>query len=145
TEADSRKEPLQPSSIEQEAIAEPAKARPNAPVSGGSGKALASLALIIGLGGLAVGGYSIWQTQQFGAQQRGQAEALAASGEESRRLAEQDRKLAAQVARFEQLPSADELEERRRMLAALQSDQQRLSGRVEQVLGASREEWRLAE
>ena len=53
--------------------------------------------------------------------------------------------MAARLGRLEQLPSASELEERRRLLAALQSDQQRLSGRVEQVLGASREEWRLAE
>ncbi|MNQ67064.1 putative uroporphyrinogen-III C-methyltransferase [compost metagenome] len=48
-------------------------------------------------------------------------------------------------ARLAQLPAADELEERRRLVAQLQGDQQRLSQRLETVLGASRKDWRLAE
>jgi uroporphyrin-3 C-methyltransferase len=44
-----------------------------------------------------------------------------------------------------QLPAADELEDRRRLVAQLQGDQQRLSQRLETVLGASRKDWRLAE
>lgn len=47
--------------------------------------------------------------------------------------------------RLEQLPAADELEDRRRLVAQLQGDQQRLNQRLETVLGASRKDWRLAE
>ena len=47
--------------------------------------------------------------------------------------------------RFEQLPSVEELEERRQLVAQLQGDQQLLNRRLETVLGASRQEWRLAE
>ncbi len=48
-------------------------------------------------------------------------------------------------ARLEQLPGADELEERSRLVIQLQGDQQRLNQRLETVLGASRKDWRLAE
>ncbi len=47
--------------------------------------------------------------------------------------------------RLADLPSATELEERRRLLANLQSDQQRLSQRLESVLDGSRQDWRLDE
>ena len=43
------------------------------------------------------------------------------------------------------MPAADELEDRRRLVAQLQGDQQRLNQRLETVLGASRKDWRLAE
>src|SRR5690606_38039445 len=70
---------------------------------------------------------------------------LQKADEQTRQLAAGNQQLAARLGRLEQLPSAAELDERRRLLATLQSDQQRLAGRVEQGLGASREEWRLAE
>jgi len=150
SEADSKKEPLQPPaseptpSVESAKPAKPAPSKPAASANGG-GKPLAALALLVGLGGVALGGYGLWQLQQLGASEDRQLEALQSTGEQTRQLAERERELAARLGRLEQLPSASELEERRRLLAALQSDQQRLSGRVEQVLGASREEWRLAE
>lgn len=149
SEADSKKEPLQPPASEPTPTVEPAKPAkpaPSKPASAnGGGKPLAALALLVGLGGVALGGYGLWQLQQLGANEDRQLEALQSTGEQTRQLAERERELAARLGRLEQLPSASELEERRRLLAALQSDQQRLSGRVEQVLGASREEWRLAE
>ncbi|MBK3868878.1 heme biosynthesis operon protein HemX [Pseudomonas stutzeri] len=146
SEADSKKEPLQPPASEPAPAVEPTKPAPSRPSpNAGAKPLLASLALLVGLGGVALGGYAIWQLQQLGAQEDRQLEALQSAGEQTRQLAERERQLAARLGRLEQLPSASELEERRRLLAALQSDQQRLSGRVEQVLGASREEWRLAE
>ena len=113
--------------------------------SNGGGKALAGVALVVGLMGLAAGGYSVLQTQQLAKQEQQQLEALQAAREESRGLGDRTQQMAGRLGRLEQLPSAEQLEERRRLLAELQSDQQRLSGRVEQVLGASREQWRLAE
>ena len=150
SEADSKREPLQPPASEPTPAVDPvkpAKPAPSKPVSSSSSgaKSVAALALVVGLGGVALGGYGLWQLQQLGANEDRQLEALQSAGEQTRQLAERERELAARLGRLEQLPSAAELEERRRLLAALQSDQQRLSGRVEQVLGASREEWRLAE
>jgi len=148
SEADSKKEPLQPPASEPTPAVDPvkpAKPTPSRPASSSGGKSLAALALLVGLGGVALGGYGVWQLQQLGADEDRQLEALQSTDEKTRQLAERDRELAARLGRLEQLPSASELEERRRLLATLQSDQQRLSGRVEQVLGASREEWRLAE
>ena len=143
SEADSKKEPLQPPASEPTPAVEPAKS--SKPVASGGAKSLATVALLVGLGGVALAGYGVWQLQQLGAQEGQRLEAMQGTAEQTRQLAERERQMAARLDRLEQLPSASELEERRRMLATLQSDQQRLSGRVEQVLGASREEWRLAE
>ncbi len=148
SEADSKKEPLQPPASEPAPAVEPAKSSktaPSKPVASGGAKSLATVALLVGLGGVALAGYGVWQLQQLGAQEGQRLEAMQGTAEQTRQLAERERQMAARLGRLEQLPSANELEERRRMLATLQSDQQRLSGRVEQVLGASREEWRLAE
>lgn len=148
SEADSKKEPLQPPASEPTPAVEPAKSSktaPSKPVASGGAKSLATVALLVGLGGVALAGYGVWQLQQLGAQEGQRLEAMQGTAEQTRQLAERERQMAARLDRLEQLPSASELEERRRMLATLQSDQQRLSGRVEQVLGASREEWRLAE
>lgn len=111
----------------------------------GGGKAMAGLALLVGLAGLAAGGYSVWQTQQLAGQESQQLNAAQAAREQTQQLEQRSQQLASRLGKLEQLPSAEQLEERRRLLSALQSDQQRLSGRVEQVLGASREQWRLAE
>lgn len=113
--------------------------------SQGGGKALAGVALVVGLVGLAAGGYSVMQTQQLAEREQQQLEALQAARDESRGLGDRTQQMVSRLGRLEQLPSAEQFEERRRLLAELQSDQQRLSGRVEQVLGASREQWRLAE
>ena len=109
------------------------------------GKGLAGLALLVGLAGLAAGGYSAWQTAQLADKEQQQAEAVQAAREQARGIDDRSQQLASRMGRLEQLPSAEQLEERRRLLSELQSDQQRLAGRVEQVLGASREQWRLAE
>lgn len=145
SESDSKKEPLQIPAGEPAPGVEPVKPEPPrvAPKSGG--KAVASLALLVGLGGLALGGYSVWQLQQLDGRQASREASLQDAAEQTRQLVGSNQQLATRLERLEQLPSAAELDERRRLLAALQSDQQRLSGRVEQVLGASREEWRLAE
>jgi len=145
SEADSNKDPLQTPASEPAPAAEPAKPVPSRPASSGGAKAVASLALLVGLGGMALGGYSYWQLQQLGAQEADRQASLQKADEQTRQLAAGNQQLAARLGRLEQLPSAAELDERRRLLATLQSDQQRLAGRVEQVLGASREEWRLAE
>lgn len=105
--------------------------------------AFAALALLVGLGGAAAGGWSLWQLQQLQGQQQQQTQALqrmsdasaAKVGELAQRL---DSRLAA-------LPSAAELDERRRLLVSLQGDQQRLSQRLESVLDGSRQDWRLDE
>jgi len=145
SEADSNKDPLQTPASEPAPAAEPAKPVPSRPASSGGAKTVASLALLVGLGGMALGGYSYWQLQQLGAQEADRQASLQKADEQTRQLAAGNQQLAARLGRLEQLPSAAELDERRRLLATLQSDQQRLAGRVEQVLGASREEWRLAE
>lgn len=145
SEADSNKDPLQTPASEPAPAAEPATPVPSRPASSGGAKAVASLALLVGLGGMALGGYSYWQLQQLGAQEADRQASLQKADEQTRQLAAGNQQLAARLGRLEQLPSAAELDERRRLLATLQSDQQRLAGRVEQVLGASREEWRLAE
>ncbi|WP_313243589.1 uroporphyrinogen-III C-methyltransferase [Stutzerimonas nitrititolerans] len=145
SEADSNKDPLQTPASEPAPAAEPAKPVPSRPASSGGAKAVASLALLVGLGGVVLGGYSYWQLQQLGAQEADRQASLQKADEQTRQLAAGNQQLAARLGRLEQLPSAAELDERRRLLATLQSDQQRLAGRVEQVLGASREEWRLAE
>ncbi|WP_417781047.1 uroporphyrinogen-III C-methyltransferase [Stutzerimonas xanthomarina] len=120
----------------------PASANPDAR---GGGKGLAGLALLVGLAGLAAGGYSVWQTQQLADQEQQQQQSAQATSEQTRQLSERSQQLASRLGKLEQLPSAEQLEDRRRLLSELQSDQQRLAGRVEQVLGSSREQWRLAE
>ncbi|MGP0172876.1 uroporphyrinogen-III C-methyltransferase [Pseudomonas sp. NCHU5208] len=112
-----------------------------APRSGGTG--LAALALLIGLGGAAAGGWSLWQLQQMQGLEQQQAQALQRMADDSE---QQVGKVAQRLdARLAELPSASELDERRRLLANLQSDQQRLSQRLESVLDGSRQDWRLDE
>ena len=148
SEADSKKEPLQPppASRPRDRACETRKARQARPIQAcrqRRHKSLAALALLVGLGG---GARWLWHLAAATARcsARPAARSHAGAAEQTRQLAERERQPAARLGRLEQLPSASELEERRRLLAALQSDQQRLSGRVEQELGASRE-WRLAE
>ncbi|WP_407294691.1 uroporphyrinogen-III C-methyltransferase [Stutzerimonas zhaodongensis] len=157
SEVDSDKPAQQPKSNNDPAT--PAKefppkgaagAAPKGPASntskaGSAGKGMAAIALVVGLAGLAAGGYSVWQTQQLADQEQQQQQSAQATSEQTRQLGERSQQLASRLGKLEQLPSAEQLEERRRLLSELQSDQQRLAGRVEQVLGASREQWRLAE
>ena len=106
------------------------------------GTAIATVALLVAVAGVAVGGWGVWQVRHLTAghqQQSGQLEALSA---QTQILKQSEQQLDARVA---QLPPAAELEERRRLVAQLQGDQQRLSERLESVVGASRKDWRLQE
>jgi uroporphyrin-3 C-methyltransferase len=110
------------------------------PARGASGLAL--VALLLAAAGVGVGGWAAWQLRQLDAGQRQQGSQVERLASASRTLDEQARSL---DQRLSQLPAADELEERRRLVTQLQSDQQRLGQRLETVLGASRQDWRLAE
>nr|WP_080394072.1 uroporphyrinogen-III C-methyltransferase [Pseudomonas cannabina] len=110
--------------------------------TGSRSSSLVILALLLGIAGVAVAGWGVWQLRMLQAghqQQRGQVQDIA---EQTLVLAQNDQQLSARLA---QLPPADQLEDSRRLVAQLQGDQQRLSQRLETVLGASRKDWRLAE
>lgn len=114
--------------------------RPERPAGRSNG--LVVLALLFGVGGIAVAGWGIWQLRAVQAShqlQRTQMQDIAA---QTLTLQTSEKQLSERLA---QLPPANELEERRRLVAQLQGDQQRLSQRLETVLGASRKDWRLAE
>lgn len=107
-----------------------------------NGRALPVLALLLGAGGLLVAGWSLWQVRSLQAAAEQQQTRLEEARNQTLGLAERDLVMSHQLSR---LPSPAELEERRRLLAELQAGQQQLSERVDNVLGASRQEWRLAE
>jgi len=115
-------------------------AREPAPRKGGTGIAL--LALLVGAAGLAAGGWGIWQVQQLKAAEQQRAAQL----EDARGQAQSVQNSNSQLSkRLDALPTADELEARRRLVVELQGDQQQLSKQLKQVLGQSRQQWRLAE
>ncbi|HLD64789.1 MAG TPA: uroporphyrinogen-III C-methyltransferase, partial [Pseudomonas sp.] len=121
----------------------PPPVEPSPPVSTkGRGNGLTLLALVIGAAGVALAGWGAWQVQALELRDRQQFTELAALREQNQGLSQRAQGLSETLA---QLPSVDELAERRRLLASLQGDQQRLSQRLETVLGASRQDWRLAE
>ena len=107
-----------------------------------SGNGLALLALLVGAAGVAVGGWGVLQVRQLQGSEQGQGEHLQALTQRADALQQREQQLTTQLA---SLPAAGELEDRRRLVAQLQGDQQRLSQRLETVLGESRKEWRLAE
>lgn len=109
----------------------------------GGGSALAALALLIGLAGAGAGGWSLWQLHEMQSQGQQQVEDLQRTRDDSAKKVDE---LAQRLdARLAALPSAAELDERRRLLANVQSDQQRMSQRLESVLEGSRQDWRLEE
>ena len=128
-----------------EVVPDPAYKEPSGKRSNG----LVILALLLGAAGVAVGGWSVWQLraiQNGNQQQSGQLQEMSSQTQilkQDQQALKQDQQ--AFSARLAQLPAAQELEERRRLVTQLQGDQQRLSQRVETVLGASRKDWRLAE
>ncbi|UVJ44192.1 uroporphyrinogen-III C-methyltransferase [Pseudomonas sp. LS1212] len=107
-----------------------------------NGNGLAIVALLLGAAGIAAGGWGVWQVRHLEAGHQAQSGQLEALNAQSQILKQSEQQLAARLA---QMPAADELEERRRLVAQLQGDQQHLSQRLETVLGASRKDWRLAE
>jgi len=110
------------------------------PASRGNGLAL--LALLVAAAGAGAGGWGLWQLQALDAREQQQQGQLQNARSEAQSLAQTGKQL---EARLDQLPSVEELETRRRLLAQLQGDQQLLNQRLETVLGASRQDWRLAE
>ncbi|MGY4491763.1 uroporphyrinogen-III C-methyltransferase [Pseudomonas sp. TE3610] len=110
--------------------------------SGRGAAGIAVVALLLGAAGVAAGGWSVWQLRQLQAGHQAQSGQLQALDSQAQALSQGEQAL---TARLGQLPSANELEDRRRLVAQLQGDQQRLSQRLESVLGASRKDWRLAE
>ncbi|MGZ0783180.1 uroporphyrinogen-III C-methyltransferase [Pseudomonas saponiphila] len=117
-------------------------AEPTTPTVERRGNGLALLALLLGAAGVAAGGWGIWQVRSLQANHQQQLSQLQALGDQAQSFKLSEQRL---TVRLEQLPPADELEDRRRLVAQLQGDQQRLSQRLETVLGASRKDWRLAE
>lgn len=107
-----------------------------------SGNGLAIVALLLGAAGVAVGGWGVWQVRQLQGSEHGQGQHLQVLNERTETLQQREQQLTAQLST---LPAASELEDRRRLVAQLQGDHQRLSQRLETVLGASRKDWRLAE
>lgn len=118
------------------------KAQPTPPKAGSSGKGLAVLALLFGLGGLGAGVWSVMQIQaadDLSVQQQQQLSAILANTQD---VTEREQQLRAQIAK---MPSATQLQQGRELLASVQAEQQLLSQRLETILGASRQDWRLAE
>lgn len=115
-------------------------AREPTPRKGGTGIAL--LALLVGAAGLAAGGWGVWQVQQLKIAEQQRAAQL----EDARAQAQSVQNSNALLnKRLDALPSAEELDARRRLVVELQGDQQQLAKQLKQVLGQSRQQWRLAE
>lgn len=109
----------------------------------GGGTGLAAFALLVGLAGAGAGGWSLWQLQQLQGREQQQSADLQRTRDDSAKKVDE---LAQRLdSRLSSLPSAAELDERRRLLANVQSDQQRMSQRLESVLDGTRQDWRLDE
>lgn len=109
----------------------------------GGGTGLAAFALLVGLAGAGAGGWSLWQLQQIqGREQQQSADLQRTRNDSAKKVDELAQRL---DSRLSALPSAAELDERRRLLANVQSDQQRMSQRLESVLDGTRQDWRLDE
>ena len=110
--------------------------------SSSSGKGIAVLALLFGLGGLGAGVWSVMQIQASGDQSAQLQQQLSSMRAQTTDLTEREQQLSRTLA---QMPSADQLQQGRELLANVQAEQQQLSQRLESILGASRQDWRLAE
>ncbi len=110
--------------------------------SSSSGKGIAVLALLFGLGGLGAGVWSVMQIQASGDQSAQLQQQLSSMRAQTTDLTEREQQLSRTLA---QMPSADQLQQGRELLASVQAEQQQLSQRLESILGASRQDWRLAE
>jgi uncharacterized protein HemX len=108
----------------------------------GGGKGLALLALLVGAVGAGTGGWGLWQLHALDSREQQQLNELQAVRSDAQEVARAGASLSA---RLNQLPTPAELEGRSQLLSQLQGDQQLLNQRLETVLGASRQDWRLAE
>ncbi len=132
--------PPQPDSAHESPVSPPANPPAGSPPARGNGLAL--LALLIGAAGLAAGAWGTWQVRMLSAETAQQSTQIEASRSDTQSVGQQLKRV---DERLGQLPSAAELDTRQRLLAQLQGDQQLLNQRLETVLGASRQDWRLAE
>ena len=128
-------EPITPDAAAGKPTAAPSKPAPR-------GNALAALALLLGAGGVAVGAWGVWQVRDIQLREQQQLAQLQQTSAQTDALVAQTREL---NSRLEELPPAAELAGQRRLLSQLQGDQQLLNQRLESLLGASRQDWRLAE
>jgi uroporphyrin-III C-methyltransferase len=128
-------------SVEAKPLSAPAASSQAKP----SGNGLALLALLLGAAGAAAGGWGLWQLQGLQQRDQHQLEQLEQVQQSVRQTQALGQATKALEQRVQQLPAAAELEEQRRLLSQLQGDQQLLNQRLESVLGASRQDWRLAE
>ena len=105
------------------------------------GRGLAALALLVGLAAAGAAGWALWEQhrQQELQQLQPQLDGLRSQ------LAEQQQVV--QTLRQQLLERAplNELQAQQQLLGRLQGDQQQLAERLSRVLGASRQDWRLAE
>src|SRR3990167_9238375 len=133
-----------PPKEQQPPVAEAPPAAVSAPVTkpASRGNRLVVLALLLGAAGVAAAGWGLWQLRSLELRDQQQLRQLEAARSQTEALAQRTQGL---DARLQQLPGADELDARRRLVAQLQGDQQLLNQRLETVLGASRQDWRLAE
>ena len=133
------KDDVEPVLIKSDPLPDPAQKEPS---DRRASNGLVILALLLGAAGVAVGGWSVWQLRAIQSGSQAQSGQLQDIGSQTQILKQNEQQMAARLA---QLPPAEELEDRRRLVTQLQGDQQRLSQRLETVLGASRKDWRLAE
>ena len=131
-----------PKEQEQPVVDTPTSTAPDTAAKPARGNGLALLALLLGAAGVAVGGWGVWQLRGLEAREQLQLSQLQEVRSQTESVARGEQRLSA---RLQQLPTADELEARERLVAQLQGDQQLLNQRLETVLGASRQDWRLAE
>ncbi len=131
-------------SPKEQPVLDAPKPAPKAPTQAKSSSAngLALIAILLGAAGIAVGGWSVWQLRMLQANEQQQVSQLEQTQAQAAALSQQAKSL---DSRLQSLPPPQELDERRRLVLQLQGDQQLLNKRLETVLGASRQEWRLAE
>lgn len=121
------------------------KAQPSKPAAA-SGKGIAILALLFGLGGLGAGAWSVWHIQNTEnltlQQQQQQQQKLTSLQTQVSDLSKGAQQLRSTIG---QMPAATQLQQSHDLIASVQAEQQLLSQRLDTVLGASRQDWRLAE
>ncbi len=118
------------------------KQQTNKPATRSSGKGIAVLALLCSLGGLGAGVWSVLQIQAADDLTAQQQQQLSSMRAQTADLTEREQQLSRTLA---QMPSASQLQQGRELLASVQAEQQLLAQRLETILGASRQDWRLAE
>ena len=144
TKQNSASKPEQPANAPSAAKPASSAAAPtkHAQEASSSGKGLAVLALLFGLGGLGAGIWSVLHIQSAGDLSAQQQQQLTSMRTQTADLIAREQRLSQTLA---QMPSASQLQQGRELLASVQAEQQLLTQRLGTILGASRQDWRLAE